>query len=342
MRGTLTSYEEVLPDKGKVLIVDIDSGSYTKSRTGHEIFNLERNTLDNNYYGYAPPAGGVDITRLDPDAKDFVDGVLVVYVKAISETIKYRKIIAFCENARIFREPQSGENLNRQFIDKNGKTEVAEYHIVSDNLTDLRSRTPGFVIELSNYNPYMFRYQRSFLEKYPQLKSDIIKYIYRLNTLDNDGATEQENIQDEHPASDEYSSEYGKKDDDVINTSQGKAIKKLSSIAKKVLNDNEYRCLCDSEHSTFQSGYGKPYMEGHHLIPCTVTNSAMIKQRFGSKLDREENIVCICPTCHRAIHFGSAEVKRDLIKKLYDRQKDKLASVGITLTLEELQWFYNV
>ena len=31
------------------------------------------------------------------------------------------------------------------------------------------------------------------------------------------------------------------------------------------------------------------------------------KNFLHANIDREENIVCICPNCHRAIHYGSIE-----------------------------------
>lgn len=313
----------------KLFVVDLYSGSYIEKFIGHELFNLDKNRLDDIYYGYVPPHGyieskcrdrNIDVAKIDKNAKDFVEGVLVVYVKAMSGSNKKsnKEIIAFCEDATVYREPQSGELLNRKFKDKDGEYKTADYQIKSDNLTNLEKRTPKHIIETAKYNTQIFRGQKSTLSEYPDLKQDVITYIKEIkeqNIFDQDNWIEQENIQRENPASPEDSDRYGRTPDVIVSTSLGKAIKKRASIAKKVIVDSNYKCLYDESHTTFSTSKGKPYMEGHHLIPCTVTNSKIFKEQ--SKLDREENIVSICPTCHRAIHFGCVQTKRKLVEKLY-------------------------
>ena len=61
-----------------------------------------------------------------------------------------------------------------------------------------------------------------------------------------------------------------------------------------------------------------------------------------SKLDREENIVCICPNCHRAIHYGDNNTKKRLIELLFNKQKVKFESVRIHITLDDLYELYLV
>jgi 5-methylcytosine-specific restriction protein A len=330
----------------KLFVVDLYSGSYTKKFTGHEIFNLKKN-LDGMYYGYVPPHGNIgykkntiEIKNIDENAKDLnsVDGVLVVYVKAISPSNRNRKIIAFCENATVYRKPQSGKHLKRKSPDT-GK--IVDYQIKSDNLTDLRKITQEHIIESAKDN--IFRAQRSVLNKHPELKQGIIAYIKEIkkqNNLDRDSEIEQENLQRENPASPEDSARYGSIPDEIEFTPYGKRVKKKSSIAKKVIVDSNYKCLYDESHTTFLTSKGKQYMEGHHLIPCTVTNSEFFKEK--SKLDREENIVSICPTCHRAIHFGNTLTKQKIVEKLYYKQKAKLESVGLDISLETILSKYLV
>ena len=327
----------------KLFVVDLYSGSYTEKFTGHEEFNLDKNR-DGMYYGYVPPHGNINATekdkninveKIDKNAKDFVEGVLVVYVQAISDSDKNREIIAFCENAIVYREPQSGKHLNREFPDKDGKNKIADYQIKSDNLTDLREIMSKHSIESAKNN--IFRAQRSYLSEYPELKQGALDYIKKIkeqNNLDRDGGIEQENIQREKPASPEDSARYGGMKDEIVSTSSGKVVKKKASIAKKVIVDSGYKCLCDDSHTTFLTSKGEQYMEGHHLIPCTVKNSNFFKEK--SKLDREENIVSICPTCHRAIHFGNDLIKRELVEKLYYKQRAKLQSVKLDIDLETM------
>ncbi|MCL2458335.1 MAG: hypothetical protein FWF31_05690, partial [Desulfobulbus sp.] len=42
-------------DPKRMLVIDMHSGRYAQERTGHEIFNLERNPIDGRFYGYCPP-----------------------------------------------------------------------------------------------------------------------------------------------------------------------------------------------------------------------------------------------------------------------------------------------
>ena len=324
----------------KILVVDLYSGRYNDELTGFELFNLDRNPLDDKYYGYVPPRGGVDISKIETGARDSVSGVLVVYVKRVSEKDKNREIIAYCENAQVYKKPQSGDGLNRNFVDKDGTKKIATYNLVSDNLIDLRRLSQKFTIEIERYNTYMFRMQRSYLEKYPPLKSDIISYIVEQKIIDKDDETTQVNIQGVTPASDEMSQLYSAQPDEIIKANGSWQIKKNPAIAKKVLHDSGYKCLFDANHVTFRTATGVWYMEGHHLIPCTIDNSEMFKAM--SKLDREGNIVCICPSCHRAIHYGDVPTKKSMIETLYKKQLHKLYAAGFNVSLDELIGLYRV
>ena len=107
----------------------------------------------------------------------------------------------------------------------------------------------------------------------------------------------------------EESEKHGDTPDQIISAPGGQYVKRNPSIAKRVLAINNYHCAIDSNHSTFQTRSDVPYMEAHHLIPCTVSNSKKFKEK--SKLDREENIVCICPNCHRACLLYTSPSPRD-------------------------------
>jgi len=178
------------------------------------------------------------------------------------------------------------------------------------------------------------------LDKYPQLKADIIEYIYNYKLIDIDDAIEQTNIQRAKVATEEESNEYNKTKDEIGYNSKGSYVKKKSSISKKVLFDSNYQCACNPKHKTFDTPSGNPYMEGHHLIPCTPDKSKKYESK--SKLDREENIVCICPNCHKAVHLGDLKVKIDILKKLYNFQKEKLDSANLDIGIEELLKEYKV
>ena len=81
-------------------------------------------------------------------------------------------------------------------------------------------------------------------------------------------------------------------------------------------------------------------MEGHHLIPCTCSNASRIWKQRKRNIDCKENIVCLCPTCHRRVHFGSNEEKKSILHTLYKHQIKKLKSVGLELSFDDLLDLY--
>lgn len=95
-----------------------------------------------------------------------------------------------------------------------------------------------------------------------------------------------------------------------------------------------YKCECNERHQSFLSrATGLPYMETHHLIPMEYYDS------FDVSIDIEENIVSLCPNCHREIHNGKdASV---IVKKLYEQRKPYLQKAGIDISLNQLLIWYN-
>lgn len=332
-------------DQNKFIVIDLYAGSYNIDNIGHELFNLERNPIDGNYYGYCPPRDGIVIEKLGGGKNDkYSDNVLVVYVSK-KENSSNREIIAFCLNARVYKTGQSGEKLNRYFTDKDGQKKVATYSIKSDNLFNLKDRYNKFEIKIYDYSKMMFRKQRFYVGKYPDLEKNIIEYIENYlenkDLLDNDDSLEQEEIQNSEAASSKEIQDAINKSPSIINSSQGKSIAKNSRISKAALKEANYTCIIDIAHKTFKTKRQIPYMEGHHLIPCTVDNSEFFCNKFGKNIDCMENIVCICPNCHREVHYGEWESKSRKIKMLYKKQKDKLEKVGILLTENELLNLYK-
>ena len=104
-----------------------------------------------------------------------------------------------------------------------------------------------------------------------------------------------------------------------------------SNILKnQVLNSAEYKCEMDENHLTFISERtNKPYMEGHHALPLRL------QDRIDVSLDVYANIVCLCPICHRRIHYGVKSDKKDMIQKIYHERCDRLNNVGIRLSDSE-------
>lgn len=105
-------------------------------------------------------------------------------------------------------------------------------------------------------------------------------------------------------------------------------------ITKTVLIKNDHKCeyalLSGLAHETFITKAGNTYQEGHHLIPMSA------QKDFTVNLDREENIISLCPICHRAVHYGSKNEKQKILEKLYNDRINKLRDKGIDITIEDL------
>jgi hypothetical protein len=127
----------------------------------------------------------------------------------------------------------------------------------------------------------------------------------------------------------------------LSNPLKGRRIKLNPIIGKISIIKANYSCEYSTDHKTFLSKRnGKNFMEGHHLIP--VSKQLEIWDKFKVNIDCVDNVVSLCPNCHRGIHLGDLETKKELIKKLFLKKQNKLNSLGINLTLEELQKMYDV
>lgn len=92
----------------------------------------------------------------------------------------------------------------------------------------------------------------------------------------------------------------------------------------------DFKCEIDRRHETFiAEKTGKPYMESHHAIPMRQ------QPHFDNSLDVYANLVCLCPICHRKIHYGIRTNRIDMMRQLYQKRSSRLAKSGIILSLTE-------
>ena len=110
------------------------------------------------------------------------------------------------------------------------------------------------------------------------------------------------------------------------------SFKRNQEKAKKSIVLANYKCDLDQSHVSFISKNGKPYMEAHHLVPLST------QDYFDYSLDVDANIVCLCPNCHRKLHYGE-NIKDDLRKLFNDRAKH-LKQSGIDISFEEMVELY--
>ena len=122
----------------------------------------------------------------------------------------------------------------------------------------------------------------------------------------------------------------------------GRTILKKANVSKQALKKANFKCEFDGSHYTFLTDKGIPYMEGHHLIPCTASNTERFWSENKRNIDCVENIICLCPTCHRRIHFGSKDEKDAIIRYLYNKRKSLLQVVGIEISITEMFTLYKL
>jgi 5-methylcytosine-specific restriction protein A len=97
-----------------------------------------------------------------------------------------------------------------------------------------------------------------------------------------------------------------------------------------------FRCEVDQRHLTFTSRASKAnFVESHHLIPMSVQGALTVS------LDVVENVIALCPTCHRLLHHGRLSDKKTILRELFHRRETALRARGIAVGLEQLYETYE-
>ena len=112
-----------------------------------------------------------------------------------------------------------------------------------------------------------------------------------------------------------------------LTTREIKVRKRSSIIKTQVLEAADFKCEINSAHDTFVAkSTGHQYMEGHHVIP--IHKQAF----FNTSLDVYANVICLCPTCHRLLHYGRDNDRSKLLNQIYYERSIRLANSGIKIT----------
>ena len=163
-------------EEAPLIVIDLTSGLHARNKTVHEFYNLVRNDVDWRYYGYCPPLGNIDISRLGAQPGDeYIDGVTVVYARKVQSSLD-REVVAFCTNARVYHKPRTDIFLRRTVWFKSEKVDCA-YSLESDNLTDLSHYPSKFRIRLSHYGPALLGGQRYFKGQNPDFDNELLAYL---------------------------------------------------------------------------------------------------------------------------------------------------------------------
>lgn len=107
-----------------------------------------------------------------------------------------------------------------------------------------------------------------------------------------------------------------------------------SMEAKKKSN---YTCEMDFGHLTFFTAKDEMhYVEAHHLIPMAA------QDYFENTIDFADNIVTLCPNCHRKIHYALPSSRAEMIEYLYKRHEKLYEKYDITINKKLLLSFYGI
>lgn len=107
--------------------------------------------------------------------------------------------------------------------------------------------------------------------------------------------------------------------------------------ARCSLENANFQCELNPSHQTFvNKKSGKQYMEAHHLVPMSKQGS------FEFDIDVPENILCICPNCHRKIHLAEDQEKKETIAKAFKLRKAVLPARGINIDMKTLLEIYSM
>lgn len=103
--------------------------------------------------------------------------------------------------------------------------------------------------------------------------------------------------------------------------------KRSKIIRNQALEFAGNKCEIDSSHKSFiTENTRKSYMEGHHAI------SMKLQPRFAKSLDIYANIVCLCPICHRKIHYGLNSDREQMMNQIYEMRERRLRRSGIVMS----------
>jgi 5-methylcytosine-specific restriction protein A len=107
-------------------------------------------------------------------------------------------------------------------------------------------------------------------------------------------------------------------------------------ISKAALENANFLCEFDFQHNTFiSSATGKQFVEAHHLIPMQFQNN------FDVSIDVPENIISLCPNCHRAFHNAEEKVKNIYIQYFFGLRENLLKTRDLNIIEKDLIDMYK-
>lgn len=106
-------------------------------------------------------------------------------------------------------------------------------------------------------------------------------------------------------------------------------------IAAEAIKIHDYTCQVNGKHKYFISeSTQRNYVEAHHIVP--ISTQAL----FDNGIDCIPNIACLCPVCHRQVHFGLKNDKHKILRTIWDINQRDIKNSGIDIDFKELVELY--
>lgn len=132
-----------------------------------------------------------------------------------------------------------------------------------------------------------------------------------------------------------------RKPEKAIDNNGQKRYKTQKKIKDFVLKRAEYLCDCHNlKHFYFESVEKHNYVEAHHIIP--MNRQAEYYLEHGINLDIIDNVIPLCPNCHKKIHLGSRNARLNILSEIFIKHNLTLKKINENLTFQMLASYYNI
>lgn len=116
----------------------------------------------------------------------------------------------------------------------------------------------------------------------------------------------------------------------------GNRYRRDAVVAASAQRRANFQCEVDPLHATFISRVsGANFVEAHHLVPMSL------QPAYSVSLDVVENLIILCPTCHRLLHHGKWNAKKPILDQLLTQRHIGLAERGINVIPSQLRQAYS-
>ena len=121
-----------------------------------------------------------------------------------------------------------------------------------------------------------------------------------------------------------------------VNSSTSSSWWRDPDMAYTAISNAGFKCENNPSHETFKSAVtSQQFVEAHHLIPMEY------QDEHEASIDVPENIISLCPNCHRAFHNSIQEIKIELVKKFFKARNKALIEREIDIDENKLLEYYK-